>query len=83
MTWPVHSLLQPKLFWFAASSSYFWFDEFHARVFINFCDIWKIFGQVFGSSEISSYYPKTVGSHWLRKDVQWIIDKVFKEKLTV
>ena len=33
--------------------------------------------------ELISPYPKIDSSNWLRKCVQWIIDKVFREKLMV
>ena len=33
--------------------------------------------------EILSHYPNIDKSHWLRKDVQLIIDKVFGEKIIV
>ena len=32
------------------------------------------------SLEILSQCPDIVGYHWLREDVQWIIDKFFREK---
>ena len=31
--------------------------------------------------EIVTHYPYIDSSHWLRKDVQWIIDKVFRGKI--
>ena len=52
-----------------AALSYYCFDKTEARFFINFLDIWKIFGFVFNSSEISSHYPIRVISNWLRKNV--------------
>ena len=33
--------------------------------------------------EISSHYPNLDSFRWFREDVQWIIDKVFTEKLVV
>ena len=33
--------------------------------------------------EISSSFPKIECSHWFTKDVKWITDKVFREKLLV
>ena len=33
--------------------------------------------------EILSHYPDIDVSHWLREDVQWIMGKVFREKLMV
>ena len=33
------------------------------------------------TSELISHYPKIDSSQWLKKYVQWISDKVFREKL--
>ena len=31
--------------------------------------------------EILSHYPKTDSSYWLKEEVEWITDKLFREKL--
>ena len=59
------------------------FDNKDARIFIKFSDTWNVFGFLFGFSGISSLYSISVSSNWLRKEVQWIIDKIFKEKIMV
>ena len=48
----------------------------------------KIFHKNFGvfflllfPLEILSHYPEIDNAHFLRKDIQWILDKVFREKL--
>ena len=33
--------------------------------------------------EFLSHYPDIDISHWLRENYQWIMDKVFREKLMV
>ena len=38
---------------------------------------------IFVPFEILSHYPYIDSSHWRREDVQWIIDKVFRETLMV
>ena len=33
--------------------------------------------------EILSHYPDIDNSHWLKEDVQWVVDKVSREKFIV
>ena len=47
--------------------------------FFLFLDIFLLLVPV----EIVSHYPDIDSSHWLREDVQWIIDKGFRENFTV
>ena len=46
--------------------------------FHNFLYHFWIFFSSFGSV---SYYPKIDRSHWLREDIQWILNKNFRQKL--
>ena len=45
------------------------------KVFKSFLDIFLLVVPL----EILSQYPEIDNSHWLRQDVQWIMDKVFTE----
>ena len=46
------------------------------QFFFRFLDIFVLLV----TFEILSHYPNIDSSHWLRNDVQWITDEVFREK---
>ena len=45
--------------------------------------VFKFFFVILGRFEILSHYLIIDNSPWLREDVEWIIDEVFREKLMV
>ena len=76
--------LEPNLIWWLKvfSSNYLLYD-FNTTKFKNFS---KNFMDVFvllDPLEILSHYPDTDIYHWLSGRLQWIMDKVFRERLMV
>ena len=74
-------LLQSKIFWLAVLSSNYLLYDFNATRFLNFeknfLDIFLLLVPL----EMLSHYLDIAISHWLEEDFQWIMDKVFREKL--
>ena len=80
MTGILSFLLKPKSFWLAVLSANYLVYEFNATKFqIKNLHIFLLLI----SLEILLHYPDIDISHWLREDVHWIMDKVFKEKLMI
>ena len=74
-------LFQPKLIWYALLYANYRFYEFDGTSFQNFKKKIQIFFGNLIPFEILFRFPTIDSSHWLRKDVQWIVDKVFREKM--
>ena len=75
-------LLQPKLICLVVLSSNYLLYDFNATRFRNWKKILNIL-VLLVSLEILLHYPDIDVSNWFRGDVQWIMDKVFREKLIV
>ena len=75
-------LMQPKLIWLAVLSSNYWSFDSNARRFHKIFKILDVF-VLLVLFEILSHYIKIASSNWLRKNVHWIIDKIFREKSMV
>ena len=80
---PCSFLLQPILTWLAVLSANFWSFDFNATIFqkkfSKFLDVFVLLVPF----ETLSHYLNIDSSHWLTKEVQWIIKKVFREKRIV
>ena len=83
MTGPLYFLLQLKLIWLAILSFKSRLYDFNATIIqIENQNCW-IFFVFLVLSEILPRYPYIDSLHWLREDVQWVIDKVFREQFMV
>ena len=73
--------MQIKLIWLVVSSFNYWFYGFGATSLIFFL----VFGffVTLVQFEILSHNPKNNSSQWLREGVQWITNKIFREKFMV
>ena len=49
------------------------------KILLKFMDIFVLLVLL----ELLSFYPDINSSYWFKEDVQWMIDKVFREKLMV
>ena len=77
-----------KITRFSVLSSKYWFYDFDVTRFQK-SSMSQIFTEILDNFvflipvEILSNYPNFDSSLWLRKDVQWIIDKDFGQKVIV
>ena len=77
MTLPFSILLRPNGIWLAVLLSNFYLYDFNNTRFLKFL---KIVSDLLFTFEILSHYLNIDNSYWVKKDVLWITDKVFREK---
>ena len=78
LTRPTFFMVQPKLTWLVVLSSNYCLFYFDVTIF-HYVFHWLIF-TILVPFESLSHYPIIDSSHWLREEIQLVVDKFWEEK---